>query len=401
MGTAVQIEQVSKHFKLYHQNARSIKERMIRFGRTEYEEFWALRDVSITIEQGSTFGLLGHNGSGKSTLLKCVAGILRPTSGRILKRGRTAALLELGSGFHPDLTGRENIFLNGSILGLTRSEVERIFDAVVDFSEIGRFIDNQVKYYSSGMYARLAFALAVHVDPELVVIDEVLAVGDEAFQRKCMRRIKEFQREGRTIMLVTHAADVVRQICDTAAVLDRGNLVHLGTPAEAVKAFRESLRLRGIELPEEAKRLTDAELEWEHNKEFRFTSVQVVNAEGTPVTSVRPLEHIRIRAEYETTRLLDDVVVSLHLSNSDGDMLLATNTLMLGARTEGFSGTGVVEFSVNQLTLGDGIYPLQLGAHSRDSTVLYDHRHDQDRIEVGGADGFIGPIALPISVQVQ
>lgn len=400
MGTAVQIDDVSKHFKLYHQNARSMKERAIHFGRTEYEEFWALKNVSIDIDQGSTFGLLGHNGSGKSTLLKCVAGILRPTSGRILKRGRTAALLELGSGFHPDLTGRENIFLNGSILGLTKPEIERIFDDVVAFSEIGRFIDNQVKYYSSGMYARLAFALAVHVDPELVVIDEVLAVGDEAFQRKCMRRIKQFQREGRTIVLVTHAADVVRQICDHAAVLDHGELVYMGTPADAVKAFRESLRNRGIALPEEAQRLTDAELDWKHNKKLHFTSVRVLNAEGNPVSTLRPRDACTIEVSYDTTEPLDDVVVAFHLSNSEGDMLMATNTLMLGARTDGFDGPGQVVFRIDQLGLGDGIYPLQIGAHSKDATVLYDHRGDKDVIEVGGADGFIGSVALPMQAKI-
>lgn len=401
MGAAVQIEDVSKHFKLYHQNARSLKERAIHFGRTEYEEFWALKNVSIEIEQGSTFGLLGHNGSGKSTLLKCVAGILRPTSGRILKRGRTAALLELGSGFHPDLTGRENIFLNGSILGLTKPEISRIFDDVVAFSEIGRFIDNQVKYYSSGMYAQLAFALAVHVDPELVVIDEVLAVGDEAFQRKCMRRIKQFQREGRTIVLVTHAADVVRQICDHAAVLDHGELVHIGTPADAVQAFRESLRNRGIALPEEARRLTDAELQWKHNRQLHFTSVRILDGAGNAVTSVRPREVCAVEVNYDTTEALNDVVFAFHLSNSDGDMLMATNTLMLGARTDGFDGPGKVVFRIDHLGLGDGVYPLQIGAHSKDATLLYDHRSEKDAIEVGGADGFIGLVALPISVEIS
>ncbi len=399
MGTAVEIDSVSKHFKLYHQQASSLKERVIRFGRTEFEEFWALKDVSISIEQGSTFGLLGHNGSGKSTLLKCVAGILRPTSGRILKSGRTAALLELGSGFHPELTGRENIYLNGSILGLTRVEVARIFDEVVAFSEIGRFIDNQVKYYSSGMYARLAFALAVHVDPELVVIDEVLAVGDEAFQRKCMRRIKQFQREGRTIVLVTHAADVVRQICDSAAVLDHGQLVQIGAPADAVKAFRESLRQKGIDLPPEAQRLTDAELDWQHNKQLFFTDVRITNGNGDRVTTFRPRERCRVEVQFDTRMPIDDVVISLHLTNSEGDMLMATNTLMLGGRTSGFDGPGSAVFTFDPLTLGDGVYPLLIGAHSKDSTVLYDHRDDKDRIEVGGADGFLGSVALPVTLE--
>src|SRR5205085_12419443 len=171
------------------------------------EDFWALRNVGFDLEESNTLGLIGANGSGKSTLLKLIAGILTPSSGFVERRGRMAALLELGAGFHPDLTGRENIFMNASILGLSRKQTELYFDDIVEFSGIEKFIDNQVKFYSSGMYVRLAFSVAVHVQPELLLIDEVLAVGDEPFQRKCMKRIKDFQREGRTIVLVTHGID--------------------------------------------------------------------------------------------------------------------------------------------------------------------------------------------------
>jgi len=212
MTPAIEIESVTKRFRLYHEKAPSLKERVIKFGRLPHEDFWALRDVSLAVNAGESLGLLGHNGSGKSTLLKCAAGILRPTSGRITVRGRVAALLELGAGFHPDLTGRENVYLNGSILGFTRSDIDRIFDDIVAFAEIGPFIDNQVKHYSSGMFARLAFAVAVNVEPEILLVDEVLAVGDESFQRKCLARIEDFRKEGRTILLVTHAADLVRRI---------------------------------------------------------------------------------------------------------------------------------------------------------------------------------------------
>jgi ABC-2 type transport system ATP-binding protein len=252
MGSVIEIESVSKHFKLYHEPVTSFKERFIHFGRRSYEEFWALRDVSFEVAQGETVGLLGHNGSGKSTLLKCVAGTLRPTAGHVRKTGRIAALLELGSGFHPDLTGRENLFLNGSILGLSRRDIAQIFDEVVAFAELEPFIDNQVKYYSSGMYARLAFALAVNVEPEILLVDEVLSVGDEAFQRKCLERITRFQREGRTILLVSHSADLVRRICDRAAVLDHGNLVALGDPGHSVVVFRDTLLKGGLGVPAEA-----------------------------------------------------------------------------------------------------------------------------------------------------
>jgi ABC-2 type transport system ATP-binding protein len=233
---------MSKRFVL-HQD-KSIKERLVNFrsSRSHREDFWALRDIDLQIETGTTLGLVGHNGSGKSTLLKIIGGIIQPSSGKVLRRGRLAALLELGAGFHPDLTGRENVYLNASILGLSRAETDRQFDAIVDFSGIEDFIDTQVKFYSSGMYVRLGFAVAVHLDPDLLLVDEVLAVGDEPFQRKCMDKIAEFQREGRTIVLVTHSAQQVMAMCDRVAVLNHGSLIHDGDPVEGLRALRESFQ---------------------------------------------------------------------------------------------------------------------------------------------------------------
>jgi ABC-2 type transport system ATP-binding protein len=225
VAAAVEIENVSKSFKIYREKYTSAKERMIHFGRVPHESFQALDDVTLRIEAGSTVGLLGHNGSGKSTLLKCMAGILQPTSGTVRTVGRLAALLELGAGFQPDLTGRENVYLNASILGLKKGYVDKVFDDIVSFAELERFIDTPVKHYSSGMYIRLGFATAVNVDPEILLVDEVLAVGDESFQRKCLDKVRTFQAEGRTIVVVTHAADLVRQMCDRAAALDHGKLV--------------------------------------------------------------------------------------------------------------------------------------------------------------------------------
>src|SRR5688572_9084197 len=246
-AAALEISDVVKTFKMYDNKAPSVKERVLQIGRNTWTPFHALKGITIDVAEGETVGLLGHNGSGKSTLLKCVAGTLRPTSGRIRSRGRVAALLELGAGFHPDLTGRENVYLNGSILGINKSTVDQIFDEIVAFAEIEQFIDNQVKYYSSGMYARLAFAVAVNVEPDILLVDEVLSVGDEAFQRKCLDKVKSFQREGRTILVVTHAADLVRQVCDRAVVLDHGEVVTVGAPGESVRAFRETLARRGID----------------------------------------------------------------------------------------------------------------------------------------------------------
>src|SRR3978361_293605 len=219
------------------------KEGVVNLGRERkhVESFYALRDVSFDVEPATTLGLIGHNGSGKSTLLKMIGGILTPDKGYIHRRGRLSALLAVGAGFHGDLTGRENVFLNASILGLTRKQTEYYFDDIVAFADIGdRFIDTQVRFYSSGMYVRLAFAVAVHVDPEILLVDEVLAVGDEPFQRKCLDRIKQFQGDGRTIILVTHSLEQVRQMCDRVVLLESGSLIVDGTPGEAVRHFREA-----------------------------------------------------------------------------------------------------------------------------------------------------------------
>ena len=219
----VRVTGVSKHFVVRKDN--NLKDRIVYFGKlgnAHREDFVAIDDVTLSIQAGTTVGLMGANGSGKSTLLKLIGGIVSPSSGKIETRGRMAALLELGAGFHPDLSGRENVYLNASILGLSREQIDRQFDDIVAFSGIGDFIDTAVKFYSSGMYVRLAFSVAVHTDPDILLVDEVLAVGDEAFQRKCMERIAQFREEGRTIILVSHSAQQVAELCDRGIVLSTG-----------------------------------------------------------------------------------------------------------------------------------------------------------------------------------
>jgi ABC-2 type transport system ATP-binding protein len=244
---AIRAHEVSKRFSVHSERATSLKERVVR-RKNSSTSFYALRDVSAEIEHGTTVGLIGANGSGKSTLLKVLAGILRPTAGEVSTRGRIASLLELGAGFNGELTGRENVYLNASLLGLARKETDRLFDAIVDFAELEEFIDNPVKHYSSGMYVRLGFAVAVHVDPDILLVDEVLAVGDEHFARKCLAKIAQFQREHRTILVVTHSLDQVEQICDRALVLDHGRLVFDGDPYFATETLRKVL---GTDVPAE------------------------------------------------------------------------------------------------------------------------------------------------------
>jgi ABC-2 type transport system ATP-binding protein len=234
----VRLDGVSKRFVLLRD--KSVKERLLNVSasRSHRQEFWALRDIDLSISSGSTVGLVGQNGSGKSTLLKLVGGIMRPTTGSVSRRGRLAALLELGTGFHPDLTGRENVYLNAALLGLSRRATRDAFDQIVEFSGVEDFIDTAVKFYSSGMYVRLAFAVAVHVDPDLLLVDEVLAVGDEAFQAKCLDKIREFQREGRTIVLVSHALGQVQDLCNRVVVLHHGAMIFDGAATEGVQVLR-------------------------------------------------------------------------------------------------------------------------------------------------------------------
>ncbi|RUR01333.1 ABC transporter ATP-binding protein [Labedella endophytica] len=234
---AVVVDDVSKKFRLYKEKNDSLKTALMRGRRSVHEDFWALNDVSFEVPEGSTFGLVGRNGSGKSTLLKCLAKILYPNSGSITSRGKVASLLEVGSGFHPELSGRENVYLNGSILGMSRKDVAKKFDEIVDFSGVRKFIDQPVKNYSSGMYVRLGFSVAINVDPDVLVVDEILAVGDAAFQAKCKEKFVEFRKAGKTVILVTHSMGNIRDMCDHAAWLDNGSLVQVGDAQSVIKAY--------------------------------------------------------------------------------------------------------------------------------------------------------------------
>jgi ABC-2 type transport system ATP-binding protein/lipopolysaccharide transport system ATP-binding protein len=237
-ATAIRVSEVSKKFRLERDRPSSVKEAVLRFGRRrDVSDFWVLRDVDLEIAAGSFFGLIGHNGSGKSTLLRLIAGIHRPTRGEITTRGRLSALLELGSGFHPDLTGRENVFLNGAMLGMTRGQMSGAMDEIIDFSGIGDFIDSQVKIYSSGMYVRLGFAVAVNVNPEILLVDEVIAVGDQEFQGRCMEHMNKLLAGGTTIVLVSHSSQLVIDLCDTVGWLDHGRMLEIGDSQTVVDSY--------------------------------------------------------------------------------------------------------------------------------------------------------------------
>ena len=349
-STAVlEVENVSKRFVV--RKDKSLKERLVNFrqSRQHREEFWALRDVNLTIDTGSTVGLIGPNGSGKSTLLKTVGGILAPTMGTVRSRGRLAALLELGAGFHPDLTGRENVYLNAAILGLSKSETDALFDEIVDFSGVEKFIDTQVKFYSSGMYVRLAFAVAVHVDPDILLVDEVLAVGDEPFQRKCLDKIRQFQVEGRTIVIVSHSASTIGEFCNRAVLLNHGHLAFDGAAAPALAQLRrqfEEDRAAG----NRAKGLASL---------HAIESVRLLDSKGKEVVVVHAGDSLQLEVVVTSEKPVEDWVVGMGIQTPLGQTVFGTNTARLdpGAR-EPFQGQHTVTFSLPNLYLGRGQYTI-------------------------------------------
>ncbi|MHB8464866.1 MAG: ABC transporter ATP-binding protein [Acidimicrobiales bacterium] len=402
MTAAIEVEGVSKRFRLYHEKFTSLKERILHGGRVPFEDFWALQDINLRIERGESIGLLGHNGSGKSTLLKCIAGIIRPTEGAISVRGRMAALLELGAGFQPDLSGRENVYLNGSILGMKRAEIDRRFDEIVHFAgeEVERMIDNQVKFYSSGMYVRLGFAVAINVDPDILLVDEVLAVGDEAFQRKCLDKVSQFQREGRTIVVVTHAPDMVRQICTRAAALDHGKLVEVGEPNDVIRTFRERL-MTGVYSVDDVDdpNLVKSELSplWHR---VRISEVEVVYPASGRET-LRPGEPLQFRIGYEARRgEVSDIVAGIALYSSIGVMIYGTNSHLMGQDLAPVSGSGVITFAVKDLPLLDGTYRLTVGLHNLGG-LQYDHWEQQVLFEVEAPGRDIGVVRLDTTIDVE
>jgi ABC-2 type transport system ATP-binding protein len=386
---AIAVEDVAKKFRLFHERPSSVKERLLRLRRSRAEDFWALRDVTFAVPEGRTWGLIGANGSGKTTLLKIMAGILRPTGGRVTTRGRIAALLELGAGFHPELTGRENVYLNASILGLSRKEIDRYFDDIVAFAELEEFIDSQVKYYSSGMFVRLGFAVAVHVDPEILLIDEVLAVGDEAFQRKCIRRVRELQKEGRTIVFVTHAVQQVHQICDGAAMLEHGQVRALGDVSEVIREYRVLMLSRHVGFAR--KDLTgDADI----------ASVEFLDRDARPSTVVPPGGQFQVQVDVRANQPVEDPVVSMVINDANGDFVWRTGTADMRLGLVG--GKLRVTFDMKTLPLAEGRYSLTLGVHDRSERIVHDWQDQRYQFDVSAGLGEEEPtLFIPVHTRVE
>ncbi len=360
----VRLTDVSKRFIVRKDN--SLKERLVTFGRlgrSHREDFWALKNITLTIPAGETIGLIGHNGSGKSTLLKVIGGILDPTNGSVQNRGRIAALLELGAGFHPDLTGRENVYLNASILGLSKEETDAKFDDILSFSGIGDFIDSQVKFYSSGMYVRLAFAVAVHTEPDVLLVDEVLAVGDEAFQRKCLDKIREFQEQGCTIILVTHSLGQVVELCTRAVLLNRGEVVVDGDPADAVAAFRDIL---------EERRLADLKPGVEAHGGVGFSSVTVTASDTADNGDVMPGSDLEIDLRVQSDLSMKDLIIAVQANSTTGQDVWGTTTKRMGITLPDLVGEHTLRFTLRDTRFGPGKYFLNLSIIDPSGVHLHD-----------------------------
>lgn len=392
---AIEVSEVSKVFRKSSEPAKTLKERLLTLRGSSVAEFHALRDVDFDVRAGETFGILGHNGSGKSTLLKCIAGTIRPSDGVVRVRGRLSALLELGAGFHPDLTGRENVYLNGSILGFSKTRIEKIFDEIVAFAGLEEFIDTQVKHYSSGMYARLGFAVAVNLEPDVLLIDEVLAVGDEAFQRKCIERVRGFQADGRTICLVTHAPDQVRSLCDRAMVLDHGRMIYVGEVGEAVAAYRASLSQQGHELPDD-----EPVARTVSSSPVRFSDVWVQpppDGRTAHQTGDRVVIGMRFDSEIDV-----DVRGFLWVHRHDGTVMVSVSTLdLIGSDLVASGPAGEIKFVIDDLPFTDGQYLVTLVLQAPSGTLEYD-RSEQDLVfEVFTGGAVHGPVRLDLQLETS
>jgi ABC-2 type transport system ATP-binding protein len=372
-GPAVAVAGVAKRFRLYHERNQSIKAALLRGRRAKYEEFWALRDVSFDIPRGSTFGLIGENGSGKSTLLKCIAGILRPDHGSIRADGSLAALLELGSGFHPELSGRENVYLNGSILGMSKSAIAAKFDSIVDFAGIGEFIDQPVKNYSSGMYVRLGFSVAINVDPDILLVDEVLAVGDANFQDKCMEKFAEFRRAGKTVVVVSHAMGSLRALCDEVAWLDHGRLTAVGNAADIVDDY--------IDTGHAEREVSATGTRW-GSGEIRLSSVELLDANGRPTSHVHTGDPVTLRIHYDAGESVEGPVFGFSLENVDGVYVWAQNTFDAGFDVPRIDRPGRLDLRIPSLMLQPGTFDLIAAVVDHTMTHTYDFRRHCLRFDV-------------------
>jgi ABC-type polysaccharide/polyol phosphate transport system ATPase subunit len=381
LSLVIRFEQISKKYLLSRGRPRSLQEIFVqRRLRGERGSFWALRNVSFDIRAGERVALIGANGSGKSTALKLISRVLEPTGGRLSAQGRVAGLLELGTGFHPDLTGRENIFLNGSILGISRREIQRQLEAIIDFADVGPFIDVQVRNYSSGMVVRLGFAVTTLLQPDILLIDEVLAVGDHNFQRKCIDRLEELQEAGVTLVFVSHSMDQVRRLCQRAIWIDQGVVQADGDSEEVAGSYLAAQMAVGGP-PHTPQYGTVSHQRW-GSFQAEITKVEMLNWDGVCPPYFRTGDFFCLRLHYLAHQRIEQPTFGMAFYRRDGVHVNGPNSYREGFRIPYIEGKGYIDYLIEQLPLNPGEYELTAVIYNYDSTFPYDHQHRLHVMEV-------------------
>jgi len=383
MTPPVTVSEVWKRYQIgmVHHSLRDalpgLWRRMTRRGETpetESEEgiLWALRNVSFEVNQGETLGIIGHNGAGKSTILKLLSGISKQTKGSMKIRGKLAALIEVGAGFHPDLTGRENVFLNGTIMGLRRADVRQLFDQIVEFSELERFIDTPVKRYSSGMYVRLGFAIAAHVNPDVLLIDEVLAVGDMAFQQKCLRRIDELKQMGKTMIFISHNLNAVQRICDRALLFEYGRIVAEGHVDKVISAYRE--QVMEVERRRFEKAQAKQTARGDEGAGVRIEAIRVLDAEGRAAETIPTGGQVTVEVDYACDRRIDHPTVLVSLDRVDGVLCHVAASQRDGTPVPPLEGKGTLSLTYPSVPLLPNAYRVSVEISEEGRSVPLDSR---------------------------
>lgn len=378
MTAAIEFDHVSKRFTIQRGQPRSFQEiavNLFRRNNHRREEFWTLRDVSFTVQPGETVGIIGPNGVGKSTVLKLISRIIHPTSGRITTHGRIGALLELGAGFHPDLTGRENIYLNGSIMGMSRAEIERNLNKIIEFADIGQFIDIPVKCYSSGMYVRLAFSIAVHTAPQILLVDEVLAVGDAAFQHKCMGRIAGLRRAGVTIILVSHDLGTVQSLCKRAIWLEGGHIQMDGPSTNVAMAYLNHVTQKATNQSEQTLVPVSSGRRWGTGK-VQITQVRLCDGAGTLTSVFVNGGVMEIWMQYWAETRIENPNFGLAIYHQSGAHICGPNTQFGDLYIPAVEGEGWVVYHIPSLALLEGEYVLSVAVVDRATNEIFDY-HDR------------------------
>ena len=372
---AIEVKSLSKNFRLYHERNRYIKAAFLRGRRAKYEEFIALNDVSFDVPHGATLGIIGSNGSGKTTMLKCLTGIYTPERGSIKIDGKVAALLELGAGFHPELTGSENVYLNGAILGMTKRDVELKFDKIVEFAGLEKFINTPVKNFSSGMVVRLGFSIAAHVEPKILLIDEILSVGDQDFQRKSTEKIEEFRREGRTIVVVSHSLGLVQQLCKEVIWLDKGKIRQSGLATDVISAYTGGSYAEHLERDDESRE------RW-GTGDARINSIELLSSDEISVKHFDSDAAVKVRCQINAHVRLESPILRVRITKLNGDVVWATSTQRVSSSIRVLDGPATATLDIPKFGLLEGTYYLSASISNSTSTTEFDHCQNWLRFNV-------------------